>query len=171
LFVNVNELGMMGLMTPQSRGGGTTYRRTSRWGEYARFWDLSQLPCQKPPWGTLNAVDLNRGEIVWSVPLGIVEELIQRRIPPTGTPNLGGPIVTAGRLVFIAGSNDRRFRAFDADTGKELWVAGLEANGHATPMTFEGKRTGRQYVVIAAGGGGYFTREVGDAVVAYALPE
>jgi quinoprotein glucose dehydrogenase len=91
-------------------------------------------------------------------------------VPRTGTLNLGGAIVTAGGVVFIAGTNDRRFRAFDARTGQELWVDRLEASGHATPMTFRG-RSGRQYVVIAAGGGGYFSSTTADVVAAYALAE
>jgi quinoprotein glucose dehydrogenase len=148
LYVNVNELG--------SAPGG-------------RFWDkATRWPCQKPPWGTLNAVDLGRGEIVWQVPLGVVDELEARGVPRTGTPNIGGCIVTAGGLVFIGSTNDRRFRAFDARTGAELWVAQLEANAHATPATYLG-RSGRQYVVVAAGGGGFFSDATSDVVAAYGL--
>jgi quinoprotein glucose dehydrogenase len=97
--------------------------------------------------------------------------LQDRGIPQTGTPSLGGSIVTAGGLVFIAGTNDSRFRAFDARTGKELWVAHLEASGHATPITFLGQKTKRQFVAIAAGGGGYFSTITADVLAAYALPE
>jgi quinoprotein glucose dehydrogenase len=135
-----------------------------------RFWDSNQYPCQKPPWGTLSAIDLNAGEIRWQVTLGFVEELVKRGIPPTGTSNLGGSIVTGGGLVFIAATNDRRFRAFDKDTGKELWSAQLEASGHATPMTFKGARTGKQFVVIAAGGGNKYNKVFSDALEAFALP-
>jgi glucose dehydrogenase len=103
--------------------------------------------------------------------LGIVEELAAKGITDTGAPNLGGSIVTAGGLVFIGGSNDRRFRAFDSATGKELWVAKLEGSGHATPMTYLGQKTGRQFVVIAAGGGGYLSRHSSDALEAFALSE
>jgi quinoprotein glucose dehydrogenase len=117
---------------------------------------------------------LNRGEIVWRVPLGIVEELEARGVRRTGTQNLGGSIVTAGGLVFIAGTTDRRLRAFDARTGEELWRAELEANGHATPMTYRGRKSGRQYVVVAAGGGGFLralSKVLSDTLVAYALPQ
>jgi len=171
LYVNVNEVGAIGAMAPRPAGAPYAYRRSHALGAYARFWDEKGWPCQPPPWGTLNAIDVNEGEVVWKVPLGVVDELEASGVPKTGTPNLGGSMVTAGGLVFIAGANDSRFRAFDARTGKELWVARLEASGHATPMTFNGKRTGRQYVVIAAGGGGYFSKTHADALVAYALPE
>jgi quinoprotein glucose dehydrogenase len=115
-------------------------------------------------------VDLDKGALRWRVPLGVVDALVARGLPPTGTSNLGGSIVTAGGLVFIAATNDGRFRAFDADTGKELWVTRLPASGHATPMTFLGKKTGKQFVVIAAGGGNKYNKTYSDALVAYALP-
>jgi quinoprotein glucose dehydrogenase len=168
-YVNVNELGAVGMMKPRE-DGPMAYRRSSPWGEYARFWDERTYPCQQPPWGTLNAIDMNTGKIAWKVTLGIVEELVKKGIPPTGAPSLGGSIVTAGGLVFIAGTADNRFRAFNSKTGKELWTAVLEASGHATPMTYLGKRNGKQYVVIAAGGGGYFVQKASDALVAFALP-
>src|SRR5437588_1271562 len=165
LFVNVNELGAVGAMQPQAADAPERYRRGSKGGEYARFWDENEWPCQKPPWGTLNAVDVSKGEIVWKVPLGSVDELKVK----TGTPNLGGSIVTAGGLVFIGATADSRFRAFDAKTGEELWVTDLEASAHATPITYLGKKTGKQFVVIAAGGGGYFRGKVSDALAAFAL--
>jgi quinoprotein glucose dehydrogenase len=168
LYVNVNELGAIGAMRPQPEGSAVPFRRSSPQGEYARFWDRNQWPCQPPPWGTLNAVDVNKGEIVWRVPLGVVDELEARGITGTGAPNMGGSIVTAGGLVFIAGTGDSRFRAFDAQTGKELWSAKLEASGHATPATYQGK-SGQQFIVIAAGGGGYFSKTGADALVAFAL--
>jgi quinate dehydrogenase (quinone) len=170
LYVNVNEVGAVGGMKPQPPNSPYAYRRSSQWGEYARFWDENQWPCQKPPWGTLNAIDLNKGEIVWKVPLGTVEELEARGITHTGALNLGGSIVTAGGLVFIGGASDSRFRAFDAATGKELWAARLEASGHATPITYEGRKNRKQYVVIAAGGGGTFSKTTSDTLAAYALP-
>lgn len=168
LYVNVNEVGMIGAMAPQPEGAANAFRRASPRGEYARFWDENQWPCQRPPWGTLNAVDLNTGELAWKAPLGVVEELAAQGLADTGTPNMGGSIVTTGGLVFIAGSNDSRLRAFDARTGKELWAGKLDASGHATPMTFQGKG-GRQYVVIAAGGGGYFSRTTADTLIAFTI--
>ncbi|HYG82290.1 MAG TPA: PQQ-binding-like beta-propeller repeat protein, partial [Pyrinomonadaceae bacterium] len=173
LYVNMNEDGAVGAMTRQPPGSPLPYVRQGRFEEYAWFRDPNNWPCQRPPWGTLSAVDLNRGEIVWQVPLGIVEELEARGVRRTGTQNLGGSIVTAGGLVFIAGTTDRRLRAFDARTGEELWQAELEANGHATPMTYRGRKSGRQYVVVAAGGGGFLrdlSRVLSDTLVAYALP-
>jgi len=171
VFVNINEAGAVGFMKPQPAGSPEAYVRASKWGAYARFWDENHYPCQQPPWGTLNAVDLNTGEIAWKVPLGVVDELEAKGIPKTGAPSLGGSIATAGGLVFIGGTNDRRFRAFDAQTGQELWVTKLEANGHATPMTFLGKRTKKQFVVIAVGPGGYFSKEASGSPVlaAYTL--
>jgi quinoprotein glucose dehydrogenase len=169
LYVNVNEVGALGQMRPAAPGAPLPYRRGGPDGEYTRFWDENHWPCQQPPWGTLNAVDLDAGRIAWKVPLGVVDALLERGLPPTGTPSLGGAIATAGGIIFIAGTNDARFRAFDAESGRELWVDRLEANGHATPMTYRGA-SGRQFVVIAAGGGGYFSRETSDVVAAYALP-
>jgi quinoprotein glucose dehydrogenase len=117
------------------------------------FWDGNKnWPCQQPPWGELIAVNVNTGDIAWRVPLGSFEELDALGVPPTGTPNRGGPIATAGGLVFIAASQDARFRAFDARTGKELWSADLSENGRAVPITYQGK-SGKQYVAIVAGGG------------------
>jgi len=156
LFVNVSEVGAVGLMKPQPAGSAEAYLRSSKWGAYARLWDDHHYPCQQPPWGDLNAIDLKTGEIAWKVPLGVVDDLEARGIPKTGIYNLGGSIATAGGLVFIGGTADHRFRAFEARTGKELWVDKLESNAHATPMTYLGKRTKKQFVVIAVGPGGYF---------------
>jgi glucose dehydrogenase len=167
LFVNANEVGAVGAMEPQAADAPLRYRRASKEGEYARFWDEHQWPCQKPPWGTLNAVDVNKGEIVWKVPIGVVDGLKTT----TGTPNLGGSIVTDGGVVFIGATTDSRFRAFDARTGEQLWVGDLEASAYATPMTYMGKKTGKQFVVIAAGGGGYFIGKVSDVLVAFASPD
>jgi quinoprotein glucose dehydrogenase len=118
----------------------------------------------------LTAVDVDSGQIRWRKTLGVIDALLERGIPPTGTSNLGGSIVTGGGLVFIAATNDSRFRAFDRDTGEELWVTQLPASGHATPITYKGKRTGKQFVVIAAGGGNKYNKIFGDSVVAFALP-
>ncbi|HEX4949409.1 MAG TPA: pyrroloquinoline quinone-dependent dehydrogenase [Blastocatellia bacterium] len=168
LFVNSMDAGQVLRMLPAPEGSAAAYR--PRGIPQGRFWDRNQYPCQKPPWGTLTSVDLNTGKIRWQVPLGIIEELEKRGVPQTGAPNLGGSIVTAGDLVFIAATNDSRFRAFDAATGKEVWVTKLPASGHATPMTFRGKTTGKQFVVIAAGGGNKYNKTFSDALVAFALP-
>jgi quinoprotein glucose dehydrogenase len=125
------------------------------------------VPCTPPPFGSLVAVDLASRAIAWSVPLGNLSPA-PARTPPLGSPNLGGAIVTAGGLVFIAATLDRAFRAFDVETGRELWRTSLPAGGKATPMTYVAA-DGRQYVVIAAGGDGE-RFGAGDAVVAYRLP-
>jgi glucose dehydrogenase len=168
LFVNSMDVGQVYKMVKAPVDSKMAY--LARGIPNGRFWDSNQYPCQNPPWGTLTAINLNRGNIRWQVPLGVVDELVARGIPPTGTSNLGGSIVTAGGLVFIAATNDGRFRAFDKDTGKELWVTQLEASGHATPMTFKGAKTGRQFVVIAAGGGNKYNKVFSDVLVAFALP-
>jgi quinoprotein glucose dehydrogenase len=130
------------------------------------------LPCTKPPWGTLLAVDTATGEVKWEVPLGTVRDLAPVPLPITwGTPNLGGPIVTQGGLVFIGAAMDNYLRAFDLETGKELWKGRLPAGGQATPMTYRLGENGRQFVVIAAGGHGRMGTDIGDSVVAFALPE
>jgi quinoprotein glucose dehydrogenase len=135
---------------------------------YERWRDSSGLPAIKPPWGTLSAIDLNTGEYRWRIPLGEQSTPSAKAIPGTGTEQYGGPIVTAGGLVFIAATPDANFRAFDKSTGKLLWQAALPAAGYATPSTFSAR--GKQYVVIAAGGGKLGTRS-DDAYIAFALPE
>ena len=134
---------------------------------YNRFFDQEGYPAVKPPWGTLNAIDLNKGEILWQVPLGEFKELTERGIPRTGTENYGGPVATAGGLIFIAASQDEHIRAFDKDTGAELWKHKLPAGGYATPSVFSVDK--RQYVVIACGGGKMGTAP-GDYYVAFAIP-
>lgn len=132
------------------------------------FRDPEGFPVNKRPWGTLTAIDLDTGEFRWHVPLGTYPELERRGLPPTGTFNIGGPLVTAGGLVFIGAAMDERFHAFDKGTGKLLWEFQLEAGGYATPATFEA--AGRQYVVIAAGGGGKPETKPGNAYYCFALP-
>jgi quinoprotein glucose dehydrogenase len=130
------------------------------------------LPCTKPPWGTLLAVDTATGEVKWEVPLGTIRDLAPVPLPLTlGTPNLGGPIVTGGGLVFIGAAMDNYLRAFDLETGKELWKGRLPAGGQATPMSYRLGEDGRQFVVIAAGGHGRLGTDIGDSVVAFALPK
>jgi quinoprotein glucose dehydrogenase len=135
---------------------------------YNHFLDPEGYAAIKPPWGQLTAFDLNKGEIAWQRVLGEFKELTARGIPPTGTQNIGGSIVTAGGLVFIGSTQDEMFRAFDKTNGKVLWEAQLPAGGYATPCTYEAN--GKQYVVIAAGGGGKPRTRSGDAYVAFALP-
>ncbi len=135
---------------------------------YNRWLDSNGFPAVKPPWGTLNAIDLNTGDYKWTVPLGEWPQLAAKGVPKTGTENYGGPVVTAGGLVFIAASRDEHLRAFDRKTGRELWKAKLPAAGYATPATYS--VNGRQYVVIACGGGKIGTKS-GDAYVAFALPK
>ena len=133
---------------------------------YERWRDSSGFPAVKPPWGTLSAIDLNTGAYRWRIPLG-EHPALTGRSTLTGTEQYGGPIVTAGGLVFIAATMDAKFRAFDKATGRLLWEATLPAAGYATPSTFEVH--GKQYVVIAAGGGKLGTKS-SDTYVAYALP-
>jgi quinoprotein glucose dehydrogenase len=131
------------------------------------------LPCTAPPWGTLVSVDLRRNRIVWQVPLGSTEGIGPWFAPTRsfGTPHMGGPIATAGDLVFVGAAMDSYFRAFDLETGRELWKYRLPAGGQATPMTYRAGHDHRQYVVIAAGGHGGLGTPRGDYIVAFALPK
>jgi len=161
---------------PSARGGASRARRPSPYrqgqlyalGGFRRWVDDEGYPAIKPPWGTLNAVDLNTGEIKWKVTLGEYPELTARGIPPTGTENYGGPLVTAGGLIFIGATADEMFRVFDKETGKILWKTKLPFGGNATPSTY--MIDGRQYVVISAGGG-KSGRPAGGTLVAFALPK
>ena len=134
---------------------------------YNRFLDKNGYPGITPPWGTLNAVDLSSGKLVWKVPLGEYKELSEKGIPPTGTENYGGPVVTKGGLVFIAATKDSKIRAFDKDNGKILWEANLPVPGFATPAVYE--VDGRQFVVIACGGGKIGSKS-GDRYIAFSFP-
>jgi hypothetical protein len=156
--------------------------RESEPGEYARQlgtpyimgrWPLLSplgLPCTSPPWGTLAAVELSTGEVKWEVPLGTIRDIAPFPLPlRLGVPNMGGPIATGGDLVFIGAAADDYLRAFDVETGAELWKRRLPAGGQATPMTFRLPDSNRQYVVIAAGGHGKLDTTIGDYVVAFRL--
>jgi quinoprotein glucose dehydrogenase len=182
LFVSTSELGQIsGLKDRDPNVSGAARadgqgNRVDPDGPYqgfpggGRFKDVaSNMMCQQPPWGQLTAVDVNTGEFAWRVPLGVTDSL-----PPdkqkTGRPGNGGTIATAGGLVFVGATDDSRFRAFDAKNGAELWAHTLKGAAQATPMTYEG-RDGRQYVVIAATGGGFFGNPVtDDSLIAFALP-
>ncbi|HXN21882.1 MAG TPA: PQQ-binding-like beta-propeller repeat protein [Candidatus Dormibacteraeota bacterium] len=140
-----------------------------RFTGYRRFLDPEGYPAVVPPWGTLNAINLNTGEYVWKIPLGEYPELQAKEQKNTGTENYGGPIVTAGELLFIGATNfDKRFRAFDKSTGELLWETTLPFAGNATPATYA--VNGRQFVVIAAGGGKDPKSRSGGVYVAFALP-
>jgi len=134
---------------------------------YTQFLDEQGYPAVKPPWGTLNAIDMNKGEILWQKPLGEFSELTEKGIPPTGTQNFGGCLVTRGGLIFIGASADEKFRAFDKNTGELLWEYKLPFGGYATPATYEVDNI--QYVVIAAGGGGKVGTKSGDVYMAFKL--
>jgi quinoprotein glucose dehydrogenase len=134
---------------------------------YVKFLDSQGYPAIRPPWGSLTAINLNSGKQVWRISLGEFKELTAKGIPPTGTENYGGPIVTAGGLLFIAATRDGMFRAFDKKTGELLWETELPAGGFATPCTYE--VAGKQYVAVACGGTKLGTKQ-GDSYVAFALP-
>jgi len=139
-----------------------------RFTGYHKFLDPDGYPATAPPWGTLNAINLNTGEYVWKINLGEYPELAAKGLKNTGTENYGGPVVTAGGLVFIGASDfDKKFRAFDKATGELLWETTLPFSGNATPATYA--VNGRQYVVIAAGGGKDLKSLSGGVYVAFAL--
>jgi len=141
-----------------------------RFTGYRRFFDPDGYPAVAPPWGTLNAINLNTGDYVWKIPLGVYPDLAIKGLKNTGSENYGGPIVTAGGLLFIGATNfDRKFRAFDKATGELLWETTLPFAGNATPATYE--VDGRQFVVIAAGGGKDPKSGSGGIYVAFALPK
>lgn len=179
LVVNTNNFPTKVRLIPREHFRDEAFRHTES-GEYSSqtgapfgmfrrplLSPKTHLPCNPPPWGTLSAVDMAEGKIRWQVPLGSFSPAIAA--VPKGALSLGGPIVTAGGLAFIAGTYDPFIRAFDVETGKELWKAQLPATGHAMPMTYQ--LSGKQYVVIAAGGHAKIDEEPqSDALVAFALP-
>jgi quinoprotein glucose dehydrogenase len=130
------------------------------------------VPCTAPPWGTLSAVDMTNGTVNWQIPLGTIQDIAPAIVPNFGygVPGAGGPIITASGLIFIGAAIDNYLRAFDIETGKNLWEGRLPAGGQATPMTYFLQESGRQYIVIAAGGHGRMGSTTGDYVIAYALP-
>ena len=167
-YINTMDVGTLASMVPRDEDAEVPWR--SRSVPQGRFWDSNMYPCQQPPWGHLTAIDLNTGEFRWQSILGEYDELTKRGISPTGASNLGGPVVTAGGLVFIAATNDNRMRAFDKDTGELVWQYRLPASAHATPMTYMVE--GRQYLAIAVGGGNkYNPGSFMARVVAFRLPD
>jgi quinoprotein glucose dehydrogenase len=136
---------------------------------YPLFLDPHGVPAISPPWGTLNAIDLVKGDIVWKVPLGEYPELVAKGIRNTGTLNFGGAVATAGGVIFIAATADEKIRAFEKHSGKVLWEHQLPAGGYATPSVYMVE--GRQYVAIAAGGSGKNATKPGDSIIAFALPQ
>ena len=177
-YVNANDLAWTGALAPNTGGRFTgpptgpihpQINNAFRFTGYKKFLDADGYPAVAPPWGTLNAIDLNTGEYAWKIPLGEYPELVQQGLANTGSENYGGPIVTAGGLVFIAATNhDRKIRAFDKATGALLWEATMPSSGNATPATYE--VNGRQYLVVAAGGGKSRNGGPGGLYVAFALP-
>jgi quinoprotein glucose dehydrogenase len=145
--------------------GGTPYIHAS----FRRMMDHEGYPGIKPPWGTLNCIDLNTGKLAWKVRLGAHPELETAGVPKTGTENYGGATTTAGGLVFCSGTRDGKIRAFDSRTGDELWAGDLPHDGSTPPTTYE--IDGRQYVVVAAMGVRMLRGPEGDAWVAFALHE
>jgi len=183
LFINVNDLGQLnGNQDPTSGPvntetlagsnlpGGRTgpYRNV---GPQGRFKDNAlNMPCQQPPWGELVAVNVNTGDITWKVPLGVTDTLPADK-QKTGRPNIGGSIATAGGLVFVGATDDSRFRAFDAKTGKELWSVKLNGSVSSTPSTYRGK-DGKQYIVVTGTGGGLAGAPVtSDEITVFGLPQ
>jgi quinoprotein glucose dehydrogenase len=155
VILNSRNVAGMGRLDKTAEGDQVAFRRFSPLGKgsfNARFWDPdTQLPCQQPPWAELMAVNGNTGDVAWRIPLGTSDELEAKGIHNTGSFGQGGPITTAGGLVFIAGTIDKRFRAFESRTGKLLWETKLDSEGHTNPMTYMG-RNGKQYIVIVSSG-------------------
>ena len=164
LFVPTNNVPNVLTLVPSRPGSAHPFDITG----YKKFEDQLGYPAVKPPWGVVSAVDLNKGEIAWQVPTGEYKELAARGVKGTGMELIGGGIATAGGLFFMGATKDEKFRALDTTSGKLLWETPLEAGGYATPCTYQVR--GKQFVVIAAGGGGKHNTKPGDAFVAFALP-
>lgn len=164
LFVNASNLGQVEQITRMPDGTVTNGGRAT-----GRFSERKQrLMCQQPPWGTLTAINVDTAKIVWQSTLG-VSDVLPAAVANTGRPSAGGSIATASGLIFIAATDDNRFRAFESRTGRELWTYRLPASAHATPATYE--KNGRQFVVIVATGGSLVESPIeSDAVIAFALP-
>ena len=165
----LNEKTETGEQAPQNTDSPTETLERYVLRSYKILTDQDGYPGVRPPWGTLNAVDISTGMVKWKVPLGYYPALRDKGLAPTGTQNFGGCVATAGGLVFVGATADEKFRAFRASDGKELWSYQLPAGGYATPSVYQ--VNGKQYVVIAAGGGNRNGTPSSDAYVAFALPE
>jgi quinoprotein glucose dehydrogenase/quinate dehydrogenase (quinone) len=180
MFVNSSHVPMVMHLIPQAEmakmpAGANKMFSPQRGTPYAANPQpmISQfgIPCNTPPWGKITAIDLASRTIKWQHPLGSSRDQAPLGIAIPGAPNIAGSVATAGGLVFIGASIDDYLRAFDSRTGKELWRARLPAGGQAAPMTYVSGRTGKQYVLIAAGGHQLMNTRLGDSLIAYALPD
>jgi quinoprotein glucose dehydrogenase len=168
IFVASSNYGSIGWIEKTREGSAVPYTQASAYGNpvASKFWERkvdekgqllgeSSWPCQKPPWGLLTAVNAATGEFAWQIPLGVTDELPEGK-KNTGRVVMGGGVATAGGVFFIGASNDRRFRAFESKTGKQLWETKLDYSALSVPMSFEGKN-GKQYIAVTAAGGGGIT--------------
>jgi quinoprotein glucose dehydrogenase len=155
---------------PSSASGEKSSTPSYGFGGFQFLVDHEGYPGIEPPWGLLNCYDLNTGRALWRVPLGELEELTAQGVPLTGSQNLGGATVTAGGLVFVAGTQDEKIRAFNAENGRQIWEAKLPFAGTAAPAVYE--VDGKQFVVVTSTGGGRVGGKSGpgDAYVAFSLP-
>jgi quinoprotein glucose dehydrogenase len=177
IFVNTQSVGQLGRLRtnpPGATGPDGQLLPPVQSQVNARYLDKQGYPCNAPPWGELTAVSTTTGDVVWRTPLGAYPELEAKGFRNYGTPNVGGSVATAGGLLFIAATMDRKFRAFDSGTGKELWSTTLEAVGNATPATYMGPDS-KQYVVIYGAGAGHMRMFRGgdvfsDTFTAFTLP-
>ena len=159
VFVTTQDVGALGSMGKTREGAPVPYDKTTPGqGTFDVRMGDANWPCQKPPWGRLTAINTSTGDVAWQIPLGITEQLPADK-QNTGRPLLAGPITTASGLLFIASTDDNRFRAFDLKNGKQLWVTKLERRGNANPITYQG-RNGKQYVAVVAT----------DTLMVYSLP-
>jgi quinoprotein glucose dehydrogenase/quinate dehydrogenase (quinone) len=179
MFVNSAYMAMTNRLTPYpGPGKGPPARadfspqRGTPWAANPKVM-LSPLgiPCNAPPWGKLTAIDLASRSIAWQRPLGTTRDHAPLGIAVPGAPNIAGSVATAGGLLFIGATIDNYIRAFDTRTGAELWRARLPAGGQAAPISYVSEKSGRQYIVIAAGGHMMLGTELGDYLIAYALPK
>ena len=188
IFINDMRLGLWSQMVPQAKDakassggealntgmGAVPLKGTPYAVNKNRFLSVAGIPCQAPPFGTLTAIDMKTQKIAWQVPVGTVEDTgpmgIRMHLPiPVGLPTLGGTLSTQGGLIFIAGTQDFYLRAFNSGNGDEIWKARLPVGSQGGPMTYVSPKTGKQYIVITAGGARQ-SPDRGDYVMAYALP-